>query len=419
MSKQERVILFLLAGLNFTHFLDFMVMMPLGSYLIPYFRISAREFSILVSAYSISAAVSGFLIAFIVDRMDRKRVLLLSYFGFVVGTLVCGFASSYPLLLAARIVAGLFGGVIGAQVLAIIADLFSYERRGKAMSSVTASFAVASILGVPLALKLTDMLNDDWHVPFLVVGGVGFVMLLLALRFIPKIAGHMTPGIGPRRPILVLKQVISSPTQRLSLLFSFLLMIAHFMVIPFIAPYLQFNKGYESSLIRNVFLAGGTAALIAAVILGILADRRGKLPVFVWTTVCSMVMVIIITQLPQVPVPVVLIFFSLWFAFVTGRSLTAQAMISETVPASVRGSFMSFNGCVQQAGTGVASLLAGFIVISDKTGHLDRYEWLGYLSIAILIACLWLSRLLFHRFESKPASEPVIATASVMPDSLP
>ncbi len=148
----KKAILFLLAALNFTHILDFMIMMPLGNYLMPYFKISPQKFSLLVGAYTLSAAFSGFAAAFFVDRFDRKRVLLIGYGGFLLGTLLCGLAPSYITLLMARIVAGIFGGLIGAQVLSIISDLFSYEERGKAMGSVMSAFAIASTLGVPFAL---------------------------------------------------------------------------------------------------------------------------------------------------------------------------------------------------------------------------------------------------------------------------
>src|SRR6476620_10398560 len=99
MTWKERIILIILASINFTHILDFMIMMPLGNYLMPYFHISAKQFSFLVGAYTLSAAVSGFTAAFFVDKFDRKRVLLFGYIGFLLGTIACGFAPSYMLLL--------------------------------------------------------------------------------------------------------------------------------------------------------------------------------------------------------------------------------------------------------------------------------------------------------------------------------
>ncbi|MCG2615910.1 MFS transporter [Terrimonas sp. NA20] len=399
MTRKELIILLLLAGLNFTHFLDFMVMMPLNNYLTPYFNISPRQFSFMVSAYSISAAVSGFATAFIVDSYDRKKILLYSYAGFIAGTIACGLATSYPLLLAARIVAGLFGGIIGAQVLAIIADIFPYERRGKAMASVSISFAIASILGVPFSLYLANLFHEDWHVPFLFVAGIGLVLIPFVIRFVPAMRGHLDSGLTRTPPLVLLGKVIRTNRQISALIFSCLLMIGHFLIIPFITPYMEFNKGYSKNVIPTIYLVGGGASLIAALLLGRLSDKKGKLPIYSWSVFLSLFMVLLLTKMPVMPFSLVLTVFAFWFVFATGRALTAQAMISEVVPPEQRGSFMSFNGCVQQIGTGLASLLAGFIVYDDPSGKIYRYEWLGYISIFVLVITIVMARLIFRKMD--------------------
>lgn len=401
MTRKELIILLLLAGLNFTHFLDFMVMMPLNNYLTPYFNISPKQFSFMVSAYSISAAVSGFATAFIVDSYDRKKILLFSYVGFMAGTIACGLASSYPLLLAARIVAGLFGGIIGAQVLAIIADIFPYERRGKAMASVSVSFAIASILGVPFSLYLANLFHEDWHVPFLFVAGIGLLLIPFVIRYVPAIKGHLSSGTTRTPPLTLLGTVLRTNRQISALIFSCLLMIGHFLIIPFITPYMEFNKGYSKNVIPTIYLVGGAASLTAALLLGRLSDKKGKLPIFSWSVFLSLFMVLLLTKMPAMPFALVLTVFAFWFVFATGRALTAQAMISEVVKPEQRGSFMSFNGCVQQIGTGLASLLAGFIVYDDPSGKIYRYEWLGYISIFVLVITIVMARVIFRKVDLK------------------
>jgi MFS transporter, DHA1 family, inner membrane transport protein len=405
MTRKELIILLLLAGLNFTHFLDFMVMMPLNNYLTPYFDISPKQFSFMVSAYSISAAVSGFLTAFIVDSYDRKKILLFSYIGFIAGTIACGLATSYTLLLAARIVAGLFGGIIGAQVLAIIADIFPYERRGKAMASVSVSFAIASILGVPFSLYLANLFHEDWHVPFLFVAGIGLVLIPFVIRYVPAIRGHLDSGVTRTPPLALLGTVIRTNRQISALIFSCLLMIGHFLIIPFITPYMEFNKGYSKNVIPTIYLVGGAASLMAALLLGRLSDKKGKLPIFCWSVFLSLFMVLLLTKMPAMPFSLVLTVFAFWFVFATGRALTAQAMVSEVVKPEQRGSFMSFNGCVQQIGTGLASLLAGFIVYGDSSGKIYRYEWLGYISIFVLVITIVMARAIFKKVDFKVKSQ--------------
>jgi predicted MFS family arabinose efflux permease len=404
MTRKERIIVLLLAGLNFTHILDFMIMMPLGNYLMPYFDISPRQFSFLVSAYSVSAAVSGFAAAFFVDKFDRKKVLILSYAGFLLGTIACGLVPSYDLLFASRIMAGLFGGIIGAQVFSIIADIFTYERRGAAMGSVMSAFAVASILGVPFSLYLTNIFANDWHIPFLLVGLVGIVLAPLLVKYIPPMNSHISRNDLKESPFTVLSKVMHTAEQRSALIFSCLLMMGHFLIIPFINPYLEFNKGFSRDLTPMIYLVGGIASLVAAIYLGRISDRRGKLPVFSVSVFLSLFMVLLITKMPTVPFVVVLCFFAAWFIFATGRAVTAQAMISEVVRPEQRGSFMSFNGSVQQLGTSIASVAAGLIVLKDKAGRIHRYEWLGYLSILVLFASLLLGRYLFSGMDKKATS---------------
>jgi predicted MFS family arabinose efflux permease len=399
MSTKERIIIVLLASINFTHILDFMIMMPLGNYLMPFFDITPRQFSFLVGAYPITAFFSGFAAAFFVDKHDRKKVLVFAYIGFLIGTLACGTSTTYGLLLASRILTGLFGGLIGAQVLSIVADMFGYERRGAAMGAVMSSFAIASTIGVPLALYLANIFS--WHAPFIFVVAIGVVIVLLIIKFIPVMDSHIQEKDDTKHRFHVLLNVVQSREQSLALLFSALVMMGHFLIIPFINPYLEFNKHYSRDLTPLIYFFGGIASFCAALMLGRLSDRVGKLKVFSWSVFFSFAMVWIITNLPILPFSIVILFFALWFIVATGRAVTAQAMISNVVSPEQRGSFMTFNSSVQQLGTGIASLLAGFIVTKDSTGKLYRYEWVGYISIVVLLLGLLLGRYLFANMDKK------------------
>ena len=399
MAKKETWIIVLLAAINFTHILDFMIMMPLGNYLMPFFDITPRQFSFLVGAYPITAFFSGFAAAFFVDKHDRKKVLVFAYLGFLIGTLACGTSTTYGLLLASRILTGLFGGLIGAQVLSIVADLFGYERRGAAMGAVMSSFAIASTIGVPLALYLANIFS--WHAPFIFVVAIGVVIVLLIIKYIPIMDSHIQEKDDTKHRFHVLLNVVQNSEQRLALLFSALVMMGHFLIIPFINPYLEFNKHYSKDITPLIYFFGGIASFCAALMLGRLSDRVGKLKVFSWAVFFSFGMVWIITNLPILPFSIVILFFALWFIVATGRAVTAQAMISNVVSPEQRGSFMTFNSSVQQLGTGIASLLAGFIVTKDSTGKLYRYEWVGYISIVVLLLGLLLGRYLFAKMDKQ------------------
>lgn len=416
MKWNERIILLLLAGLNFTHILDFMILMPLGNFLMPYFSITPREFSLLVSAYTITAAVSGFGAAFFVDRFDRKQVLLWAYAGFLLGTLGCGLAPTYWTLLLARVLAGLFGGLIGAQVLSIVADSFAYERRGMAMGAIMSAFALASTFGVPFALYLANAFS--WHAPFLLVGGLGILLLPMIHRFLPPMTSHLRKADAPPQDKwAVITNIIQHPVQYQALLFSGLIMFGHFLIIPFINPFMEFNGGYSKNITPLIYLVGGVSSFFASNLLGRLSDVYGKLRIFMICTFSALPMVVFITNLPLgfanqplvllggLELPsyfLVLAIFGLWFMVATGRGVTAGAMVTSVVEPAHRGSFQSFNSSIQQLGTGLASLVAGVMVTKNgENGTLLHYDWVGYLSIVVLATCIYLGYRNFHYLDAQ------------------
>ncbi len=410
MSKNERLIIVLLASINFTHILDFMIMMPLGNYLMPYFQISPKQFTFLVGAYTLTAGISGFAAAFFVNQFDRKKVLLYGYAGFIIGTLACGFAPTYFLLLLSRIFAGLFGGLIGAQVLSIVADIIPYERRGAAMGAIMSAFAVASTFGVPFSLYLANIFS--WHAPFILVGLLGIIIIPLVIKLMPAMRGHISEKREKKMEVLLV--VIQNPAQRLALLFSCLIMLGHFLIIPFINPYMEFNNGYPKSITPMIYLVGGISSFFAANILGRIADKYGKFKVFSVSVLVSLIFVWLITNLPPVHFSIALSLFGIWFILATGRGVSAQAMISNVVNPQHRGSFMSFNSSVQQLGTAAASFIAGFIVIQGADGKIQHYNWLGYISIVVLLICFFLARRLFRKMNNESSQ---ISPAGSVPES--
>jgi MFS transporter, DHA1 family, inner membrane transport protein len=406
MNRQEKTIIALLAALNFTHILDFMIMMPLGNKLMPHFGISPQQFSVAVSAYGVSAFVSGIAGSFFVDRFDRKKVLLFGYAGFIIGTFCCGIAWSYPLLLAARIVAGLFGGLISAQVLSIVADTFSYERRGRAMGTIFAAFSIASILGVPGSLMLADAF--DWHTPFFAIAGMGVLVFVLVMRYLPVMTKHLHPGAAKPATLEVFREIFKSPMQRLALLFNGMLILGHFLIIPFMNPYMQHNVGFTELQRSLIYMVGGVCSFFAAPLAGKLADKRGKYPVFVVCALASLLPVFLITNMPQVKYYYVLMVTGFWFMMSTGRGIPVQAMVSNVVNPEHRGSFMSINSSMQQLFMGIASLMAGWILVEQPDKKILHYQTVGYLSIGIILLCIFIGYRLHFRMKQKAA-----ATSSV------
>lgn len=381
--------LLVLAGVQFTHMMDFMVMMPLGPQFMRLFAISPQQFGLLVSAYTFSASAFGFAAAFYADRFDRKSLLLTLYAGFALATLLCALADSYALLLIARAVAGAFGGLVGATVFAIIGDAVPDARRGAAMGTVMSAFSLAAIAGVPTGLYLAAQF--DWRAPFLLLTGLSVVILLVAGRILPRVDSHLAHA-RERHPWRHLRQILANGTHLNAFALIVTLMFAGFSVIPFISPYMVANVGLREADLTYLYFVGGLATLFTARLIGRLADRHGKHEVFMSVAALSIVPILVMTHLPALPLTLALIVMTVFMVFVSGRMVPAIALITTAVEPRVRGSFMSFNAAVQQLAAGVAAVGAGTIIGESKTGALTHYGLVGTLAAGSTVVAILLAR---------------------------
>jgi predicted MFS family arabinose efflux permease len=396
--RRERWLLLTLAGIQFTHILDFMIMMPLGPQFTALFGISNAQFGLLVSAYTLSAGLSGLMAATYIDRFSRKQLLLTMYTLFGLATLACGLAPDYFWLMAARIAAGLFGGVLSALAQTIVADVIPFERRGRAMSVVMTSFSVSTVAGVPLGLFLAAHFN--WHAPFF---GIALLVGLLAWgawQTLPRLDAHLHHpervnvwrGIG---------QVLAEPNHLKAFGVSGLMMFASFTVIPYITIYLQSNAGMQTDEVPWVYLCGGLTTLLTARYFGRLTDRVGKVKVF-QRLACAVTFPLMATTLSQgLPLWGLLLISTCLFAMMSGRMIPGMAMISSSVEPRLRGTFMTLNSAVQSASMGVAALLGGLIIGRDAQGHLTLYWVAGLLGVMASCLSAWLAGRL--RLQGAPA----------------
>ncbi|MGV3559783.1 MFS transporter [Larkinella arboricola] len=389
MTRQEKVLLFILACINFTHIVDFIIMMPMGPQLMRYFNLNPHEFSFIVSAYSLSAGISGFLAAFYVDRFDRKKVVLTAYIGFVIGTIACGLAPTFPLLIVARTTAGLFGGVLGAQVFSIVADVVPYERRATAMSIITTSFSVASVVGVPLGLYLATEIS--WHAPFLALGGLGVLVTVLIIRYVPRLDGHLQTG-SRYQPLEILMAMLRSPNQLRALWLTTTIMLGHFSIIPLLSPYLVANVGLGEDQLYLIYLVGGLVTIFTGPLVGRLADKRGKYPVFVVFALLSMIPMFLLTSMQPSSLTYILAVNAVFFIFSNARFIPTQAMVTAVVEPQRRGGFMSMNSSVQLLAQAVATYGAGLLVTKTESGALIHYSWVGYLAMAAIFVSVFIAR---------------------------
>jgi predicted MFS family arabinose efflux permease len=398
----------LLTMVQFTNMTDFVVMMPLGPQLMRAFEIGPRGFGALVAAYNVSAGLSALIASRLLDRFDRKRALIVLYAGFIVGTAACAIAPGFAWMMAARVVAGAFGGVLGAVIFAIIGDQIPYERRGAAMGAVMTAFSLASVIGVPLGLWATGAWG--WHAPFILVAGASLPALVVALVGIPSMRGHFEHA-HPDRGLLAHYGALLGDRGHLSALgMSIALTFGGFLVIPFMATFMAVNVGLGDRELAWLYLVGGATTILTARLIGRLADRFGKHRVFVVLALLSLVPLVGLPRLPHLPVVAALSASTVFMVVVSGRFIPASALMTATVPAAQRGSFMSLNSAVQALTCGVATTIAGAIVVRQGEGPLQHYDRVGLISGAATLVAVWLAGAVHATAEGRSAVMPAQPT---------
>lgn len=388
LELRERSLLLILAAIQVTHIMDFMIMMPLGPQLMRVFHVTPHEFGLLVSAYTFGAAASGFLAAFHIDRFDRKTALLGIYAGFAVTTLLCALAPGFWTLLAARAAAGVFGGIAGAVIYAIVSDLIPEQRRGTAMGVISSAFSLSSIAGVPIGLFLAN--HFGWRAPFGFLTVASVLLWIAGSRLLPKLDRHL----HARRASSIrsqLRAVFFNRNHLNAFALTAMLMFAGFSVIPFISPYMVANAGLAETDLPYLYFAGGLATLFTSRWIGRLSDRHGKKRVFRVVATISIVPLLITTNLPPVPVVVAIGASVLFMVFVSGRFVPVMALLTASVEPRLRGSFLAFNSSIQQLFAGLAAYSAGLIMGRAADGRITYYWVVGLVAVTATLACIWLA----------------------------
>jgi predicted MFS family arabinose efflux permease len=419
-TRYQKFVIAVLAFLQFTIILDFMIIGPLGALLLRDMHITTRQFGLVVSVYAFSAGASGLLAAGFADKFDRKKLLLFFYCGFLLGTLLCGLAGSYGFLLGARIVTGVFGGVIGSISMAIIADLFPLQVRGRVMGTVQTAFAASQVMGIPLGVFLSN--RWGWHAPFIMIFVVSAVVgVVIAMRMQP-IVEHLKvpPSHAGRNPLLHLVATVGQGRYLQTFAATMLLATGGFMLMPFGSTFTVNNLGISLQKLPLVYMITGVVTLVAGPLMGKLSDSIGKYRVFFIGSLAGAVMVGIYCHLGTTPLAMVIVINALLFVAVTSRMISASALISAVPDMQDRGAFMSVNSSLQQFSGGVASSLAGLIVVQAPDGRLLHYDLLGFVAMGamtLVIALMYPIHLAVMRKAQAAAAaaaapKPVVAAAS-------
>jgi predicted MFS family arabinose efflux permease len=392
-SRYQSFLVALLAFVQFSIILDFIIMSPLGAILMPALNITAAQFGVAVSAYAFSAGISGVLAAGFADRFDRKRLLLFFYVGFIAGTTLCALAPNYHVLLLGRIVTGLFGGVVGSVVLAIITDLFALHLRGRVMGYVQTAFAASQVLGIPVGLFLANRWN--WHVSFGAIVLLAIAVLLAVLILMRPVNEHLRLK-QDRNAFAHLIATVSEPSYTLAFGVTTLLATGGFMLMPFGSAFTVHNLGIDIEHLPTIYLVSGLFSIITGPLVGRASDAIGKFPTFMFGTAMSIVMVLIYTHLGQTTLTVAIIVNVLMFVGIFSRMIPSQALMSAIPAAHQRGSFSAISASLQQLSGGLGSVFAAAIIAENADGSLRHFDRIGYVvvgtSLVALVAMYFVQR---------------------------
>lgn len=386
-TRYQLLVVIILAVTQFTVVLDFMIMSPLGDILMKSMHLIPSQFGLAVSAYAFSAGLSGFLTAGFSDKFDRKKLLLFFYVGFVIGTVLCGIAHTYWLLVAARVFTGLFGGVIGSISMAIVADLFALQQRGRVLGFVQMAFGASQVLGIPIGLYIAT--KWGWEMPFLMVAALGVVIVGVIGFYLKPIREHLLVK-NEKSAFVHLWHTLARRDYRIGFAATALLSVGGFMMMPFGSAFAINNLHVTEQQLPILFMVAGLSTLVIMPFIGRFSDRVDKYKLFVMASIWLMVMCIWYTNLSVVPLWVAITLNVLLMAGVTGRMIPSSALTSAVPELKDRGAFMSINASLQQLAGGVAAALAGKIVVQETNfSPLEHYDVVGYVVVAFSILGLF------------------------------
>lgn len=396
-TSYQKWVIAILAFLQFTIILDFMIMSPLGALLMPAFQITPAQFGWVVSVYAFSAGASGILASGFADRFDRKKLLLFFYTGFLLGTLFCGLAPTYELLMAARIVTGLFGGVIGSIVMAITTDLFPMEKRGRVMGFIQTAFGASQVLGIPAGLYLSNLWG--WHAPFILIVVVGAIVGVVIFAKLQPVNAHLELKTD-KSPFHHLWTTVTNPKYLMAFVATALLSLGGFMIMPFGSAFTVHNMGISMNDLPMIYLVTGIFAMLTGPLVGRASDSFGKFKVFMFGTIVSIVMVIFYTHMTLSPLWLVMLVNSVFFIGIFSRMIPSQALMSAIPAPNSRGAFMAVSSSLQQVSGGLGAIVAGLIVVEAADGKLEHFDKVGYV-VAFTSLLTLMMMYIIHRSLSK------------------
>jgi predicted MFS family arabinose efflux permease len=399
LSKYQWLVVAILALTQFTVVLDFMVMSPLGDLLMKDLQVKPYQFGIVVSSYALAAGLSGFLTAGFADRFDRKRLLLFFYTGFIIGTLFCGLAQSYEQLVLARIFTGVFGGVMSSIAMAIVADIFSLQQRGRVMGFMQMGFGLSQILGIPISLYIAA--KSNWQTPFYMIVCLSIIMLLFILFGMKPVRAHLDKQTD-HSAFHHLLATIKNRNYRIGFMATAFMSLGGYFMMPWGSAFAVNNVGISQKELPLLFMIVGVSTFMIMPLIGLLADKINKFQLFMWASITMIFSVLVYVHLGETSLFILIVVNIFMMGGIMARMVPSQALTSSVPAAHDRGAFMSINSSLQQIAGGIAAIIGGKIVWqASPSAPLMNFDLLGYVVVAVIIVNIYLTRRVYQYVASK------------------
>lgn len=376
----EGLIVALMALVQFVNILDGMMVMPMGPDFARSLGIPLSHVGWLSAGYTGSAALVGIAAARFIDRHDRRPALLAAVVGLALATASGALAVDLTTLVGARVLAGACGGPAAALAMAVVADVVPVERRGRAMGLVMGAFALASVLGVPVGLKLAEW--GGWRLPFVSVAGVTLLGAAAIARWMPSLRGHIGHEGFTQRAV---GQLLEDPVVRLALVATALNLGAVMVVVPNLSGFFQFNMGYRREGLSLLYLVGGLVNLAVMQIAGRWYDKLGaQVLVGVGTALmCGNLLAVFVLGWTWLPV------LSVFVAFMVSnglRMVPLNALYTRVPPPQLRAAFMSLNSSAHHVASALGALVGSALLSEAADGRLVGMHDLAIAAIVLSVA---------------------------------
>lgn len=397
-TQYQIAVVSLLALTQFSVVLDFMVMSPLGDILMKSMKMTPSQFGIVVSSYALSAGFSGFLTASFADKFDRKKLLLFFYTGFIIGTLLCGISDSYEFLVFSRIITGIFGGVISSISLAIVADVFDFNQRGRVMGFIQMGFGISQILGIPISLFLANQWN--WQAPFYLIVGLSMAIFGAVYFILKPVTAHLS--LQRANPLRHMWNTIKNKQYRIGFIATAFMSLGGYLMMPWGSAFAVNNVGISADELPLMFMIVGLITFAAMPLIGFISDRINKFTIFTGASVLMVFSVLIYSQLQQTSLFILIVVNGFMMMGIMARMIPSQALTASLPEMQDRGAFMSINSSLQQMAGGIAAMVGGMIVLQkSETSPLERFDLLGYLVIVIILINIFLTHRVYKYIKSR------------------